>query len=483
MFFIIECHCVIIKNGFLRADKWIVWLHGTDGVCHGAIILSGRLEIFLMHDQIFGEGQQNLLCCRTFIHIFNNSNIFIMRHAHDPADAFGTGVSGRIGKDFCQIRCFEVVGLGQRLCYLLVIKTKKLLSEQINDFHDGAHTPAAELRLFLWNADGGVAVCPRKKQVGYYISYVITHRAEEGKLRIKYESMLLVDKYRTSVQVAVDQRLGVIHKTEFEPCHLRFQGLVAVNFLLHKIFHRRKDVVSAVVVEDRLAKHEILRDVAQFRVGELTHQSFTFLMIHDDIGGHQKTVHKKCTDLFRKLRIHLMMNQSGAHHCMPDHILHDHGAHYPVIEVYLRNQSRAQSALEFQNAGLNPSPVCGQSHFIRNTKMRSRLLDNDGTPAFFILHPENIIKIAVADLSAGKRRLRVKIMELRLHVIDDVRLLHQKIAAEIRQINLPLSTGNVISPVCLLFNLRPACSPENSAQINTFAVTVCTATGNHLLLL
>ena len=133
-----------------------------------------------------------------------------------------------------------------------------------------------------------------------------------------------------------------------------------------------------------------------------------------------------------------MMNQSGAHHCMPDHILHDHGAHYPVIEVYLRNQSRAQSALEFQNTGLNPSPVCGQSHFIRNAKMRSRLLDNDGTPAFFILHPENIIKIAVADLSAGKRRLRVKIMELRLHVIDDVRLLHQKIAAEIRQNMYPL---------------------------------------------
>ena len=145
----------------------------------------------------------------------------------------------------------------------------------------------------------------------------------------------------------MNQGLGVIHETKLKFSHFRLQFFVLIDLRFHKIFHRRKHVVSAVIIKDRFSEYKIFRDITELRVGKLPHQCFPFLMIHNNIGGHQKAVHKKCGDLIRKLRIKFMVNEAGTHHGVPHHVLHDHGAHDAVIEVYLRHQSRAQDSLQF----------------------------------------------------------------------------------------------------------------------------------------
>ena len=347
VFFVVQRHGVIIKNRFLRADQRIVRLDGTDSVFHGAVIVCPALKLFLMKDQIFGKGQEDLLCRRPFLCIVNDSHIFIMSHAHDPADTFRSGVSGGVGENIPQIGSLKVFGLRQRFRHLLIIKTAEFFFKQINDLHDGAHTPAAEPCLLCRSVDGGVAVCPGKEKICDHISYVIPHWAEECELRIENKGMLLIDEYRSGVQIAVDQRLRLVHETEFEPGDGCFQGVVPVNLLLHKLSDRRENVIASVVIEHRFPEDQILGDVAELRIGKLPYERFPFLMVHDDIRGHQKSIYKKCTDLVRKLRIDLVVNESGPHHGVSHHVLHDHGAHHAVIQINLWHKPRAKRVLQF----------------------------------------------------------------------------------------------------------------------------------------
>ena len=145
MVLIIQGHGIVVKDSFLRPEQRILRLYGPDSLFHGLEVISGGLKVFPVKNQIFGKRQKNLLSAGALFHIFDDGDIFIMSHAHDPADAFGSGIPCRVSENIPQVRLLKSGGFCQRFRHLFIVETHKLLFKQIHHFQNGAYAPAAEM--------------------------------------------------------------------------------------------------------------------------------------------------------------------------------------------------------------------------------------------------------------------------------------------------------------------------------------------------
>ena len=120
--------------------------------------------------------------------------------------------------------------------------------------------------------------------------------------------MLLIDKNRAGVQVAVDKRLCIVHKIKLEFGSLQVQFLILIQFLLYKFRIGREHIVSVVVINVWLTVHQIFGYFAEIRIDKCFYVFFLFLMSHDHVGGKQQGIYHKCGYMLCKQRENLMVD-------------------------------------------------------------------------------------------------------------------------------------------------------------------------------
>lgn len=114
--------------------------------------------------------------------------------------------------------------------------------------------------------------------------------------------MRIVDEDGTRMQIAVDQRLRIVHEFEFQFGCLEMQGLVPIDFLLHKVGIRWEYVVALGTVVVRLCVDEVLGQVTEVWVDETLDELLLLLMVHDDIRREQQCPRHEGRDVLRKMR-------------------------------------------------------------------------------------------------------------------------------------------------------------------------------------
>jgi len=276
-----------------------------------------------------------------------------------------------------------------------LIQSPELRNELVQDLLDGLEHPAAESLALRCIHDRRIAIAPGEEHVGQDVADVVAHRAVKGKLRVKDKGMRIVDEDGACVQVAVNQRLRVVHEFKFQLGRLEMQGLVPIDLLLHKVGIRREYVVALGTVVVGLSVDEVLGQVTEVWVNETLDELLLLLMVHDDIRREQQCPRHERRDVLRKMRIDMMFEQPRTHHRMADHVLHRDGTHRAVVKVDMRNEPRCQLSLDGQDLGLNAAAVSRQVHVLRDAQLHARLLDDDGLARLRITDPEDVTYLVI----------------------------------------------------------------------------------------
>ena len=258
------------------------------------------------------------------------------------------------------------------------------------------------------------------------------------------------------MQVAVDERLRVVHKFKLDLGDGQLERLVLVELLLHEVGNGREDVVAVVAVVIRLGQHQILGDFAQLGVDKALDHGLLFLVLHGHVGGLEQGVDHVGRNILRKAREGFMAHERIAHQGVVGKIFHRAGAHHGIIAIDFGHQTGRVLVLNLENFALDAVPVGGYLHLCGNAKRHAGLLNDDGLAGGFLDDAEDVVQVAVADFFDGQHGFRrEEIGVLGLDVFDDVGFLHQKIGVETRHnAGLPfylvfiVSKGAIIGTRC-----------------------------------
>ena len=180
------------------------------------------------------------------------------------------------------------------------------------------------------------------------------------------------------MQVAVDERLRVVHKLKLDLGDGQLERLVLVELLLHEVGNGREDVVAVVAVVIRLGQHQILGDFAQLGVDKALDHGLLFLVLHGHVGGLEQGVDHVGRNILRKAREGFMAHERIAHQGVVRKIFHRAGAHHGIIAIDFGHQTGRVLILNLENFALDAVPIGGYLHLGGNAKRHAGLLNDDG---------------------------------------------------------------------------------------------------------
>ena len=257
-------------------------------------------------------------------------------------------------------------------------------------------------------------VGPREKQVADDVADVVAHGAVEGELRVDDLDALLVGKNRAGMEVAVDQGLGVVHEAVPQGGDFGVEGRVLIEMLPHEVLVAGGDDILVPGVHGlgqiRLRQHQILRDVAQLRIGEEFDLLLLFLPVHHQIRGGQQGLGQKIGEIFAEMAVDPARRQLLAEIFIGGNVLHREGGHGLIVMIDLRDEVGGQTALQFQGLRFNFVAVEVQ-RAAGGPQQLVRLLHDDGAAVPLGAHLKHIVDVAVADLNAIGFLLRLEKME------------------------------------------------------------------------
>ena len=160
----------------------------------------------------------------------------------------------------------------------------------------------------------------------------------------------------------------------------------------------------------RLREHQILRDVAQLRVGEELDLLLLFLPVHHQIRGGQQGLGQKIGEIFAEMAVDPARRQLLAEIFVGGNVLHREGRHGLIVMIDLRNEFRSQPGLQHQGLRLDLVAVEIQ-RAAGGAQQLVRLLHDDGAAVPPGAHLKDIVDVAVADLNAIGFLLRLEKME------------------------------------------------------------------------
>ena len=257
-------------------------------------------------------------------------------------------------------------------------------------------------------------VGPREKQVADDIADVVAHGAVEGELRVDDLDALLVGKDGAGMEVAVDQCLGVVHKAVPQGGDFPVEGLVLIEMLPHEVLVAGGDDILVPGVHGlgqiRLREHQVLRDVAQLRIGEEFDLLLLFLPVHHQIRGGQQGLGQKIGEIFAEMAVDPARRQLLAEIFVGGNVLHREGGHGLIVMIDLRDEFGSQPGLQHQGLRLDLVAVEIQ-RTTGGPQQLVRLLHDDGAAVPPGAHLKHIVDVAVADLNAIGFLIRLEKME------------------------------------------------------------------------
>ena len=233
------------------------------------------------------------------------------------------------------------------------------------------------------------------------------------------------------MEIPVEQRLGVVHEAVSEPAHLPVKGIIFIEKGPDKVLVPGGNDVAALVVPVGFRQDQILRDVAQLRIGEELHPALFLPAVQHQIRGGQQGLGQEGGDVLRQMAVYPARQQLLAEVPIGGDILHGQSRHGLVIVVDLRDVIRRQPGLQLQGLRLDPAPIDVQRP-PGGAQPLVRLLDDDRAAIPQRADPEDVVDVAVADLRTGGLLIRVEPVKNLCRIALDVIRLHEEKFAECR---------------------------------------------------
>ena len=212
----------------------------------------------------------------------------------------------------------------------------------------------------------------------------------------------------------MDQRLGVVHEAVPQGGDFPMEGLVLIETRPHEILVAGGDDILVPGVHGlgqiRLREHQILRDVAQLRVGEELDLLLLFLPVHHQIRGGQQGLGQKIGEIFAEMVVDPARRQLLAEIFVGGNVLHREGGHGLIVMIDLRDEFGSQPGLQHQGLRLDLVAVEIQ-RTTGGAQQLVRLLHDDGAAVLPRPDLKNIVDVAVTDLNAIGFLLRLEKME------------------------------------------------------------------------
>ena len=146
------------------------------------------------------------------------------------------------------------------------------------------------------------------------------------------------------MEIPVEQRLGVVHEAVSEPAHLPVKGIIFIEKGPDKVLVPGGNDVAALVVPVGFRQDQILRDVAQLRIGEELHPALFLPAVQHQIRGGQQGLGQKCGQVLRQMAVYPARQQLLAEVPIGGDILHGQSRHGLVIVVDLRDVIRRRDS-------------------------------------------------------------------------------------------------------------------------------------------
>ncbi|CAN4010567.1 ornithine carbamoyltransferase, partial [Dysosmobacter welbionis] len=309
-----------------------------------------------------------------------------------------------VGHDAVQIRAAEPLRPVQGEGHQLVVPSGQLLRRQVAHAADGILQRPGSRRVLR---RGKTAVGPGEEQVPDDVADIISHGTVKGEFRINDLYALFVGKDGAGVEIPVEQRLGVVHEAVSEPAHLPVKGIIFIEKGPDKVLVPGGNDVAALVVPVGFRQDQILRDVAQLRIGEELHPALFLPAVQHQIRGRQQGLGQEGGDVLRQMAVYPARQQLLAEVPIGGDILHGQSRHGLVIVVDLRDVIRRQPGLQLQGLRLDPAPIDVQRP-PGGAQPLVRLLDDDRAAIPQRADPEDVVDVAVADLRTGGLLIRVE---------------------------------------------------------------------------
>ena len=212
------------------------------------------------------------------------------------------------------------------------------------------------------------------------------------------------------VEIPVEQRLGVVHEAVSEPAHLPVKGIIFIEKGPDKVLVPGGNDVAALVVPVGFRQDQILRDVAQLRIGEELHPALFLPAVQHQIRGGQQGLGQKIGEIFAEMTVDPVRRQLLAEIFVGGNVLHREGGHGLIVMIDLRNEFRSQPGLQHQGLRLDLVAVEIQ-RAAGGAQQLVRLLHDDGAAVLPGAHLKHIVDVAVADLNAIGFLIRLEKME------------------------------------------------------------------------
>ena len=248
------------------------------------------------------------------------------------------------------------------------------------------------------------AVGQREEKIGDEVADIIAHGAVEAELRVENTDAGLIGKDRACVEIAVQQRLRVVHKSFAEDADFRMERTVFIELLFYKVFIAGREDIASFIIIVWFGKDQVLGDPAKLRIRVETDKLFLFFRIKYEVGRGKKGVRHETAQILCEVSVDPAGHQLLTEVFESGDIFHRGCCHGLVISVDGRDVTGRKLPFKLQKRRLDPVPadierIAGSADAAVSLfyDQRSSVGDRADT--------EDIVNVAVPDLF-GDQSLR-----------------------------------------------------------------------------